>query len=347
MEFLSQSGIACSLIATFSLWASAGLVFAGISTQESVPSEMPPGPKVLAVVGEFEVTEAAAGRWLEDSLPQFRASDQPSNALQADSIHPSLLNVAVEHLISRRIVFEYLRANNLQLGADEIRLEIAALEKNLAEIGRELDDFLKEQNLSRSELEYELAWQRIWGKYLSQVLTDVYLEKHFQRHRREFDNSEMRVAHLRLKIASDEMQFKTIEQANQILNEIQTASKSAKGASKKEGTTADKSLDRAWNEAVKKYSDAPSAGEAGELGWIRFHEPMPKSFSSAAFALAPGEISPPVVTPYGVHLIRCLELKEGKIGWRDALTTVREHAEKFLFEKIAREHRAHISVQYR
>lgn len=55
--------------------------------------------------------------------------------------------------------------------------------------------------------------------------------------------------------------------------------------------------------AAEELSEDPSAkGNGGELGWFHFAQ-MQKPFSEAAAALKVGEISQPVRTVYGIHLI--------------------------------------------
>ena len=56
--------------------------------------------------------------------------------------------------------------------------------------------------------------------------------------------------------------------------------------------------------AAEELSEDPSAkGNGGDLGWFRFPQ-MQKPFSQAAAALKPGEISQPVRTVFGIHLIK-------------------------------------------
>jgi peptidyl-prolyl cis-trans isomerase D len=56
--------------------------------------------------------------------------------------------------------------------------------------------------------------------------------------------------------------------------------------------------------AAEELSEDPSAkGNGGDLGWFRFPQ-MQKPFSEAASALKPGEISQPVRTVFGIHLIK-------------------------------------------
>lgn len=55
---------------------------------------------------------------------------------------------------------------------------------------------------------------------------------------------------------------------------------------------------------AKQYSaDAGSAAQGGELGWFGRND-MVKPFSDAVFSLKRGEISPPVLTDYGWHIIQ-------------------------------------------
>jgi hypothetical protein len=56
-------------------------------------------------------------------------------------------------------------------------------------------------------------------------------------------------------------------------------------------------------ELARAESDSPSAARGGDLG--RFTaERMEPTFAAAAFALAPGEISGVVETPFGFHIIK-------------------------------------------
>jgi peptidyl-prolyl cis-trans isomerase SurA len=63
----------------------------------------------------------------------------------------------------------------------------------------------------------------------------------------------------------------------------------------------------AFEDLAKEYSDDPSAGKGGDLSWFAYGM-MVKEFNDAAFALQTvGEISKPVRTRFGFHIIKLLE----------------------------------------
>lgn len=63
-----------------------------------------------------------------------------------------------------------------------------------------------------------------------------------------------------------------------------------------------------FREAAKKYSKCPSGAAGGDLGWFGKGDMVPE-FEKAAFNLTSGEVSEPVKTPYGWHLIYVISKK--------------------------------------
>lgn len=70
---------------------------------------------------------------------------------------------------------------------------------------------------------------------------------------------------------------------------------------------------------AKKYSGDPgTANDGGELGWFNKGKLFPE-FENAAFKLIIGELSQPVETPFGFHLIQTIEKKPDAIKTRHIL----------------------------
>jgi peptidyl-prolyl cis-trans isomerase SurA len=64
-----------------------------------------------------------------------------------------------------------------------------------------------------------------------------------------------------------------------------------------------------FEELAKKVSQCPSSSRGGDLGWFGRHQ-MVKEFEDAAFALQPGELSKPILSPFGWHVILMKERKQ-------------------------------------
>ena len=72
-------------------------------------------------------------------------------------------------------------------------------------------------------------------------------------------------------------------------------------------------------EVAKKYSgDSASREQGGELGWFR-RGLMVKEFEDVAFRLKPGDISPPVETEFGYHIIQVERVQPAEILARHVL----------------------------
>jgi len=66
-----------------------------------------------------------------------------------------------------------------------------------------------------------------------------------------------------------------------------------------------------FEEAAKKYStDQTTAEKGGDLGWFEADQLQVPAFREAARTLQPGEISPPLKTQFGFHLVRLEERRD-------------------------------------
>lgn len=74
-----------------------------------------------------------------------------------------------------------------------------------------------------------------------------------------------------------------------------------------------------FTELARQHSDDPgSALLGGEMGFMQKGQLVPE-YEAAALALAKGEISEPVKTEFGYHIIELIELREGEFNTRHIL----------------------------
>ncbi|BFO58069.1 MULTISPECIES: peptidylprolyl isomerase [Comamonadaceae] len=101
---------------------------------------------------------------------------------------------------------------------------------------------------------------------------------------------------------------------------------------------------------AREHSQDGSAKQGGDLGWAGPGRYVPE-FEEAVEALKPDEISQPIVSRFGVHLIQLLERREAKLTQREQRDMVRDAVrEKKLeeaFTNWAQEARARAYVEYR
>jgi parvulin-like peptidyl-prolyl isomerase len=264
---------------------------------------------VVATVGDRRIFQS----WIDREYQRKFAERDIGEELAA-----RLRSRILDRLVRQTLVLEKFAGSDLLASEDEIELEISRLRERLQSTGRTLEDFLQQNHQSLRGLRFELQWQISWQRYLDRTLTDEVLEGYFRQHRARFDGTRVRVAHLLLAVNGKDAasQAAARQQATQLRQQM-----------------LDGSL--AWEEAVARHSTAPSGQQGGDLGWIGYEGPMSRSFTEAAFALETGGISEPVETSFGIHLVRCLDIRPGQSPWYDVRDRLKRSATEELFQRIA------------
>ena len=268
-----------------------------------------------------------------DAVYVIDVEQQVAKALRGREAHPEAMKLlqaqATEQLIGRQVILQTLAEKKVAANAKEIGVEVDRIRKQLAVTGATLEDHLKKTNQDEASLRRTLKWQLSWQRYLDRYLSDENLEKFYAQHRRHFDGTEVRVAHILWKVDVDDPQ--SLAETRSLANDVR------KQINNNELT---------FDEAAAKYSQAPTANSGGKIGFITRHDSMPEPFAKAAFALDENSISAPITTPFGVHLIQCLEIKPGQRPWHDVRESVKLSATEFLFDWIVQQQRAKAEVEY-
>lgn len=248
---------------------------------------------------------------------------------QLDAASLSALRKAtLEQLIQRRLAQHHFNRKGFGASQQEIDLVIQRKRRELEDRESSLDEYLARAGLSDASFRAEVAWQIGWPRFLKRFLTEDNLQNYFEQHRREFDGTQLKVAHILFPVeagADDQGWEKARASAQRVRGDIESG------------------LDFA--DAASRHSGAPTARAGGDIGYIQRHRPMPEPFSQAAFALQEGEVSPPVASPYGVHLILCKHIKPGEKTMEDVRSELRTAAIRFLFQWAADQQRGDSVVE--
>ncbi len=131
----------------------------------------------------------------------------------------------------------------------------------------------------------------IGNKYFEKVIVDVLVPEEEIREAFEKQRDEVKARHILIqyKGARNSRAKRSKEEAFKLAEKVAREAKSGKTS---------------FNYLAEKYSDDPSAKtNKGDLGYFTWGQ-MVDAFQQVAFSMKPGEISDPVETPYGYHIIK-------------------------------------------
>jgi hypothetical protein len=246
----------------------------------------------------------------------------------AKPTRPALEASALHKLVERELVLALLKTTKHIASDTEVEQHWDGLKKRLAKRAIPIEKHFKEKGFRNLDhWRHEARWELSWSSFLDNYVTEANLQKYFERNRRHFDGSEVRASHILWKTADP----KELALARIKASEVRAA------ILKKEISFA---------AAAKKYSQSPTAEDGGDIGFLDRRQTMPESFSKAAFDLKAGDVSQPVSTRFGVHLIQCTELKPGKSNWTDARDELDHAVRRWLFTWAADKLRGNAQIVF-
>lgn len=290
-------------------------------SQDQPKTQPPTAPIVAAKVGSTTIS-------LRDVAYEVRRAI--SGQTLPDPIRVHLQAQALQQLVDRRIVLDYLDREGQAAGNQEVEQAMLRLTGQLTRQKKTLAQHLQQLDIDESTLRSQFAWQISWRKYLERYFTDENLQKFFDKNRRDFDGTQLQVAHILFKLDAERSpasRQSAVEQARKVRQEI------IDGKLK-------------FAEAAAKYSAAPTAKQGGDIGVISRRDPMPEAFSRVAFSLDKGAVSEPSVTDFGIHLITVLEVMPGQKTWKDVRPELEPALAQYLFEWLAGRERAAAQVEF-
>jgi parvulin-like peptidyl-prolyl isomerase len=228
----------------------------------------------------------------------------------------------IDDLLRKRLIAQEIERRRIVISPTdiddrtEIEFERILRQNNLTEEqaaqilqrqGRTLESFKREL---RQAVELHLQTERLRDLVVGPIEpTEQELSAYLEEHREDYDTpEEVHARHILIRVP---------EGASEA--EIAQAKKQIEDIKKELENGAD------FAELAKKYSQDPgSAPNGGDLGFFRRGQ-MVREFEDAAFSLEPGQISDPVRTQFGFHLIK---VEEKKPAQHPELAQIRERVLK-------------------
>ena len=244
-------------------------------------------------------------------------------------IQEQMRRTALTQLIGRQIILKYLEEKQSAATETDLKAYLSQLQTRLDRQGIAWTVFLGRIGLSQAEFEMSVRWKLSWDNYLRARLTRENLDKFYEPRRQHFDGTEISIRQILIKLAPNSSQS-DIEKATGLLRQVK------------------QNIERqqlTFKDAVKEYSQAESARFGGGQGRIQRHDSLPESLSKAAFDLKESEISAPVVTNIGVHLVICDQIFPGQKTREETAQEVRRAAIRYLFDWVVTQRKGEHTIK--
>lgn len=225
----------------------------------------------------------------------------------------------IERLIDRQLVRTFLTAQKIEPNANELKQQIAQAESLIKKSGEDPQKLLAKIGYSPDRLKRELGLPIAWQTYARKTISQEQIKSYFDEHKQELDGTQLRGRQIFLKLPKQP-------------DESEIAAKKKQLADLRREITEGK---MAFADAATEHSEAPSKDNGGDVGLFGWRGKLPSTLSKAAFALKVDEISDPIVTPFGVHLIQVTERHPGEFSLEDVRPVIFDHLSQELWKSTA------------
>lgn len=216
----------------------------------------------------------------------------------------------VNQLTKKVLLKQFVEGQNIDVSDKEVQGELEKikyfLKSNPNSSEKSLEEILETQGSNISELKDEVRRTLALSKYLDERVSDDEKRSYFEANKSAFNDEKVKTSHILI----DTTKLKTdaeLEKAKQKIEEV-----------KKE---IDNGADFA--EMARKYSTCPSAENGGDIGFFQRKGSIVEEFAKVAFSMEVGEISEPVKTQFGYHIIKVTDKEEGKdVSYEDVADMV-------------------------
>ena len=211
---------------------------------------------------------------------------------------PAITKQIIDGLITQKLITQFIRDSKIEVSQAEIEKELNKVREDIKSNpgleGKTFEQVLETHGSSIDNLKSEIVISLSLEKHLGKDIDDKKIKAYFDENKAAYDGSERRASH----VLVDTREMKTDAELAQALEKI-----------KKIKAEVDSGKDFA--EVAKQYSDCPSKDKGGDLSFFKRKGQMVEPFAAAAFALKVGQVSDPVKTPFGYHIIKVTEIKKG------------------------------------
>jgi parvulin-like peptidyl-prolyl isomerase len=236
----------------------------------------------------------------------------------------------LEQLIENELLREFLADRRAEVDSQRLAAAVKAAKEQLKRENRDPDKLVSNSRLLDSLLRRELSLPMAWQVHLGRVLTQQTIRDEFERHKSEFDGSEVRASQIFLKLPAN-ADATAVQAAHEKFARIRAEIVAGKIG---------------FADAARRDSQAPSAADGGDVGWFAFRGKMPPEICKVVFRLKPGEVSAPFRTKFGLHLYTVTKVRPGNLNLEDVRASVIARMSRNLWEEFALQARKTAKIEW-
>jgi parvulin-like peptidyl-prolyl isomerase len=315
-------------IASFLVVLLLGTVF-NVGTAANLPAQADPatptarGPRrgdksaVLVTVNGKPITENQAALYrLIHRLP--------------DDATPEARKKITERLIENELMRQLLVDRRVEVEPKRLAAAVETFKAQIHRRGLQAEQTLRSLGFSDAALRRELFLPLAWQYYLGRAIAQSSIQQEFERHRSEYDGTEVRASQIFLKLAPSDPESK-VKAAEDKLARLRADITSGK---------------LPFADAARQNSEAPSAAKGGDVGFFAYRGTMPAEVCRVVFALKKGELSQPFRTPFGVHLYTVTEIRPGNLSLEDVRPAVIRRLSTEMWDKLVAQARSTAKIEW-
>ena len=230
----------------------------------------------------------------------------------------------LKQLIDKELLRQKIAEAGVTVGDEALAKELEDYKK-MFRTEENFQRYLKSSSITLEQIQanisHNLAVQELLAKQGDLAVTDAEVTEYYEKNQSRYEIKEqIRASHILFKVAKKDDK-----------DEDAAAKKKADGVYK---DAAKKGADFAA--LAKKHSEGPTASRGGDLSYFNRGRMVPE-FEKVAFTMKVGDVSKPVKTQFGWHVIKVTDRKEGR---KRPFDEVKESISKLLVNKKSRKAKA-------
>jgi peptidyl-prolyl cis-trans isomerase SurA len=240
--------------------------------------------RIIAIVNEEVITEAD----LDSHLSSWRAEQELPPGHDADALR----EVVLQRLIEQRLLVQEAKRIGVVVESEETAARLDELKKGFPS-EEEFERELAVSHLSRERLKEELLRQLMIQRLIDEqirstiVVSPLEITQELAAHGEHLtEAATMHLVHLLIRVN----ETRTEEEAKTLIETLHQ--QLTAGAE--------------WRLVASRYAEDPHQADGGDMGWITEGALLPE-LNAVLVDLKTGELSRPIQTPLGFHLLRVEE----------------------------------------